>query len=99
MTAEFTNTKLGLRLLLRSNADELRQGDVEKLMQHIRASKLGETPNEHAGKLVRAAVAAGWIEEPKFTADNVPDMKPAHVAWYSRQIDRVYREATTVPND
>lgn len=87
----------GLRLVLRFSVDELRQRDVEKFMGAVRLSPLGDSPIEYNGKVVRAAVDAGWVVEPKLKAEDVADMLPWQAAWFARQIDKLYIAAVTVP--
>lgn len=96
---EFTHG--ALKLVLKYGAGDLRQRDIEKFMAAIRRSDLGESPPEHAGKVLRAAIQAGWVIEPALKVekdhDDVADLPPAHAFWYAAQIDAVYRECMTVP--
>lgn len=90
-----------LKLVLKYSANELRQRDAERLMGAIRRSSLGETPPEHAGKVLRAAVDAGWVVSPVLKVDqemdDVGDMAPAETRWYAAQIDQVYAECMNTP--
>lgn len=84
-------------LVLKYSVQTLRQRDVEKFIGILAKSKLGDAAAHFNGKVVRAAVEAGWIEAPTFTADAVGDMEPWRVAQYARQIDSLYRESMAVP--
>ncbi len=86
-------------LVLKFNAETLRQRDVEKFVGIVAKSKLGNSPVEYAGKVVRAAVEAGWIVAPKLSVEDIPDLEPWRVAQYAQQIDQLYSAALTVPAD
>jgi hypothetical protein len=98
MPFESTHKGLDLKLKLKFNADELRQGDLEAFMAAYASFKhLGTTLPEDNGKTLRAAIKAGWIEEPKMALDDVAAMRPVTVRWYAEQIDSVYTKARTIP--
>ncbi len=88
----FEHKKLGLTLTL-PDGDELTQRDVERYMAEYR--RLTEADN--AGKVLRAAIAAGWVRDPAMSVDMVEAMKPAAVRWYAGRVDALYAEATTIP--
>lgn len=97
----FEHKTLKLSLTLKYSVDELRSRDMVRLMAALGRSTLGESIPEHAEKVLRAAVEAGWVVEPVLKVDkdvdDVSDLKPAHTRWYTQQIDRVYSEAEAIP--
>jgi len=88
----FEHKKLNLTLLL-TDGDELTQRDVERYITEYR--RMPEADN--AGKVLRAAILAGWVQDPAMSVDMVEGMKPAAVRWYAAKIDALYAEATTIP--
>lgn len=95
MSQRFEHKKLGVALVL-PDVEELLQRDVDAYMREFR--KQPDT-NDYAGRVVRAAAAAGWIREPAMTADMVDAMKPAAVHWMTRHIDALYTDAITIPKE
>ncbi|MEP7357859.1 MAG: hypothetical protein ABI847_11500 [Anaerolineales bacterium] len=91
----------GAALRLRFAPGELRQRDVEQFMAAVRQSALGTSAVEGDGKVLRAAVACGWVVEPVLKVDkdrdDVANMEPWKVAAFARQIDSLYVAAMTVP--
>jgi hypothetical protein len=88
----YEHKKLNLTLVL-PDADELTQGEVERYMAEYR--RLSGADN--AGKVLRAAIVAGWVREPDMSVDMVEAMKPAAVRWCAAQIDALYVEVITIP--
>jgi hypothetical protein len=80
-------------LVLKGGPDDLTQGDIEKFSAAYRDHGDVIEPN---GRLVRAAIAAGWILEPAgLTVAGVPNMAPRLVKWWGREIDALYGAATS----
>lgn len=92
---EANHPKFGTVRLAR-NAEELRQRDVEAFMRAFRDLPDDKSDPEYAGRVVRAAVTAQWIEQPVLTVEIVDDLPPAQVTWLARQINTVYAEAMRV---
>lgn len=86
------HAKLG-RLVLIRPADEITQGDIERFTVAYRNLN-GVADN--SGKLVRAAIQAGWIIEPVLRLEELDSLPSRRVRWYGQLIDRLYDEATTV---
>lgn len=87
----------GLRLTLKSGPDELTQRDVEMFMNTVAKDTRGTSVPEHHGKIVRAVIKLGWLEEPSMDVKDVDKEKPWIVRWMAEQIDLVYRQATAIP--
>ena len=88
----FEHKTLGLTLEL-PDPDDLTQRQIERYMECYR--RRDEADN--AGKVVRAAVEAGWVKEPDISVEMVGEMKPAVVRWYAAKIDALYAEVTAIP--
>jgi hypothetical protein len=86
---------LGIRLVIQEPA-ALKQGDLERFGDAI-AVEAAQSRAQQRGANVRAAIAAGWILEPTWTADQVGQQKPAVIGWISGIVDATYQEITTVP--
>ena len=93
----FEHTGLKLRLELKLSADDLLQRHVEKFMVSYRADKRGNSITEQYAKTLTAAIKAGWVVAPELSANDIGDMPPSHVRWYSACIDAVYALATDIP--
>lgn len=93
----FEHTGLKLKLELKFCADDLLQRHVEKFMVSYRADKRGNSITEQYAKTVVAAIKAGWVIAPEMSANDIGDMPPSHVRWYSACIDAVYALATDIP--
>jgi hypothetical protein len=94
---------------LKKNLVEL---DIEKLEKElILLPRLALTNTAMASKL-KAAIAAGWVEEPDCEAGdfgdekryfydgvNIDEMKPGAVRWLGTQIDNAYSDAVEIPKN
>jgi len=96
--AEHVHARLGLRLEL-IEVEALKQRDVERYMAAYRAIKIGDSLHEQNGKVLRAALASGWVKaiSPPMTADDVGQQKPGIVRWFAQHIDVLYAEVTAIP--
>lgn len=90
-------------VLVRSAADLL-QSDVEAWVQAFQASRRGESRPEYDGKIVEAAIVAGWIASPLMAVDTDGrllienrEAKSGEVRFYARCIDAVYSLAMNPP--
>ncbi len=91
-------------LTLQRSAADLLQSDAEAWMQAFVASKRGNTRPEYDGKVVEAAIVAGWIASPIMAVDTdgtilVGDRaaRVGEIRFYARCIDAVYGLATNPP--
>lgn len=76
----------------------LTQGDVDDYYAaYKQLAPAKETIAEQPATVVRAAITAGWIVEPAMTVDQVRSLVPGYVRWMAGKIDRVYKEATSIP--
>lgn len=97
MPQEHRHAGLGLTLVLRFAVDELRQRDVERFMAAFNRTRSGDSTPEYNGRVLRAALEAGWVEQPTLTPQAVDDLLPSHVAWFAKQIDALYQQASEIP--
>ena len=51
----------------------------------------------YAGVVVREAARAGWLKVPALSADNVDNLDPRAVLWYSQLIRAHRKELTAIP--
>jgi len=91
VTVVHEHARLG-KLELVAEADTMTQECVEHFMDEYRALDGKFDAN---GKLVRAAVAAGWIVQPALTVAEVGKRTSQWVTWAGRLVDQLYAEATT----
>ena len=96
---EFENKTLGLRLTLTKSADDITTREMDLFMAAYGRYPQGNSPAEDASKTLRAAIEAGWIQEPALKVADVDALKVKHMRWYAKQINAVFNEANTVPND
>ena len=94
---------------LKANLVEL---DIENLERELlELPRLVLSNTGHASKL-KAAIAAGWVLEPKcevgdydgakryfYNGQNIDEMKPGAVRWLGGRIDVAYSEATEIPKN
>lgn len=57
------------------------------------------TLSSNRGMMVKAAVSAGWIISPVFTASEIDKMTPWKVAWLAGKIAELYQGATEIPKN
>lgn len=90
-------------LVLVRSAEELYQEDIEAWMQAYQRSQRGSSVPEYNGKVIEAAIVAGWIESPQMTVVdgrllvNGERMRPPQVRFYAECVDAVYGLAMNPP--
>ena len=90
---EFEHAKAG-KLVVR----EITQKMSERYSQEYRKLVSGPISKvEDYGATVKAAVLAGWIQEPGMTVEEVDGLTPWRVRWMAEGVNAAYVEATTVP--
>lgn len=70
------------------NSETLTQGQVEKFI--LEFNKREGVPSA-SGRLLRAAVAAGWVSG---RVEDVDAMRPKEVNALAKELDRIFTEAT-----
>jgi hypothetical protein len=88
----------GLRLVVRRGVGELLQGDLEDLLGALGRINRGRPSTvEFHGDVLRAAVEADWLIEPKLVVndkrDDVAMLMPFAAQWYARKINQIYTVA------
>lgn len=81
-------------------AEVLTQGMLERFEAQLvkdKAEGLGVKTTH--GKFLRAAIAVGWVKEPRYTVDQIEALDPRIVALIGNQLVKEYNEASTIPND
>lgn len=90
------NEKLGLRLVVH----DLRQRHLEAWSDAFNKYSDGRRGIVHYhGAVLRASIEAEWLVEPVLSVEDVGEMSPQHARWYAVELDKLYTELTTVPND
>jgi len=92
--------------LMQARADALRAAATDEvralqiIVDYLAGSLKSALPVESNGDVVRAALEAEWIVEPKaWAAAGVDEMSPGLVAWAARQIRPLFTEAVNIdPN-
>src|SRR4051812_14450198 len=79
------------RLELVADADTLTQGQLERFMDEYQKLEGKFTPY---GKIVRAALSAGWVLDPAIKAEDVPTKTSKWTSWAGKLLDDLYTEAT-----
>lgn len=76
---------------------DLKQRHLEAFLMAMKDVDKDLPLQVYHGKVLKAALDAGWIVEPK--VEDVGDLKPAKVRWMAEQLISAYSEAVTVdPN-
>ena len=89
---------------------ELTQLDVEKLETALLKLPVRALTNTAAASKLKAAIEAGWIEEPStevgdfkgekrwfYSGKNIDEMKPGAVRWLGNEVDKAYQVITEIP--
>ena len=76
----------------------LTQGLLEKFEAHLaKDGAEGNGLRTVYGKYLRAAIACGWVKDPRLNDDQISQMDPRAVALIGSKISDLLREATTIP--
>jgi|MudIll2142460700_1097286.scaffolds.fasta_scaffold00120_3 hypothetical protein len=95
---------LNIRMVLKS-AEELTQGDVDRMMEAVIEQPPGKSVVHDNGNVLRAALIAGIIElivtpDGQIRApEQVDGMQRTQAKWCAGQVNALYRAAEEVPNE
>jgi hypothetical protein len=79
--------------------DTLTQGMLEKFEARLLKDKAeGAGVKTTYGKFLRAAIAVGWVQSPRYNDDQIAALDPRIVALVGAHLVQEYNDASTVPN-
>lgn len=91
---------------------DLVESDIEALEKELLAMPRMALTNTAKASKLKAAIEAGWVEEPAtevgefekkkryfYNGQNVDDMHPGAVRWLGDQVDTKYNEAVEIPKN